>query len=285
MGRMFWSSDQEARQLVCRYLSIAQEIAGPAAKSGDLLGSCEVWECTLRMLVATVKGAKKLKADFRKVMESPDGLVSTQSRLNTIRDVVQPLLDEYESAPHVTVSREQSLRYIREFINLAIEIGAPSYNAGDQRGCYEVYACTARLLLKIVGGAEEAKDRLKRALETCLSLHDPDQQAWAMRRGFDDVLAGSFAGPVSDATPKMREYLSRAIQVGAPAYNAGDHHGCYQAYAATANLILETIPGSPQSKAVLREALRECESEGSASEQAWILRRAFDRLLTEEAEE
>ena len=37
------------------------------------------------------------------------------------------------------------LRVIRSYLALAIQIGAPAYNGGDHRGCYEVYACTARL--------------------------------------------------------------------------------------------------------------------------------------------
>ena len=32
---------------------------------------------------------------------------------------------------------------IRHYLSTAISIGAPSYNYGDHRGCYEVYACTA----------------------------------------------------------------------------------------------------------------------------------------------
>lgn len=281
---MFWWRDRKVRQLVHSYLSMAQEIAGPAAKTGDVVGACQVWECTLRLLVSTIKGAKDLKTAFRAVLESPDDVASPHHRLNVLLDVVQPVLDESEPPRYVTANREPALHYVRQFINLAISIGAPSYNAGDHRGCYEVYACTSRLMLKIVSGADAAKDRLRRALETCLALTDPNEQAWAMRGGFDDVLAGSF-GPVTDASPKIRKYLTRAIQIGAATYNAGDHEGCYQAYAATANLILETMAGSPQSKAVLLEALNECATEDNASERAWILRRAFDRLLAPESDD
>src|SRR5262245_7600616 len=80
------------------------------------------------------------------------------------------------------------LLVIRTYINLAIQIGAPAYNKRDHRGCYEVYACTARLLLHSVQGADEAKTLLRQALAEC-SLHvDVNEQAWIMRHAFDAIL-------------------------------------------------------------------------------------------------
>jgi hypothetical protein len=80
------------------------------------------------------------------------------------------------------------LNVIRSYLALAIQIGAPAYNFGDHRGCYEVYACTARMLLQAVKGADEAKERLKKALEECSTLTDVNRQAWAMRHAFDAIL-------------------------------------------------------------------------------------------------
>jgi hypothetical protein len=81
------------------------------------------------------------------------------------------------------------LDVIRFYLATAIQIGAPVYNAGDHRGCYEVYACTARMLLQAVQGADDAKRRLKEALERCSVVGDVNQQAWIMRHAFDAVLA------------------------------------------------------------------------------------------------
>lgn len=79
---------------------------------------------------------------------------------------------------------------IRSYLALAIQIGAPSYNAGDQRGCYEVYACTARLLLRTVKGptVDTAKTILTAALERSAVEVDVNEQAWTMRRAFDRIL-------------------------------------------------------------------------------------------------
>lgn len=77
---------------------------------------------------------------------------------------------------------------VRTYLTLAIQIGAPSYNCGDHRGCFEVYACTARMLLKALKGADAEKKVLKRALERCATATDVNEQAWIMRHAFDDLL-------------------------------------------------------------------------------------------------
>ncbi len=77
---------------------------------------------------------------------------------------------------------------IRSYLGMAIQIGAPSYNLGDHRGCYEVYACTARMLLKAVEGAEEEKEQLREALTRCALASDVNEQAWIMRHTFDAIL-------------------------------------------------------------------------------------------------
>lgn len=82
---------------------------------------------------------------------------------------------------------------IRSYLALAIQIGAPAYNLGDHRGCYEVYACTARMLVQAINGvaAEPAKHTLRAALQHCATLTDPNAQAWAMRHAFDTILGDS----------------------------------------------------------------------------------------------
>lgn len=77
---------------------------------------------------------------------------------------------------------------VRTYLAMAIQIGAPSYNHGDHRGCYEVYACTARMLIKAIKGAEAEKKVLRRALERCATMNDVNDQAWTMRHAFDDLL-------------------------------------------------------------------------------------------------
>jgi hypothetical protein len=88
------------------------------------------------------------------------------------------------------------LTFIRSYLSLAIQIGAPSYNLGDQRGCYEVYACTARMLLAGVKGADDARQTLREALQQCSTQLDVNESAWIMRRAFDAILGEETeAGP------------------------------------------------------------------------------------------
>ena len=81
------------------------------------------------------------------------------------------------------------LDMIRYHIALAVQIGAAAYNYGDHRGCYEVYACTARLLLQAVEGADDEKKLLRQALQRCATQLDVTQQSWTMRHAFDALLA------------------------------------------------------------------------------------------------
>ena len=77
---------------------------------------------------------------------------------------------------------------LRAYLALAIQIGAPAYNGGDRRGCFEVYACTARMLLRSIEAMTPEKTQLRAALEACAVEVDVDQQAWIMRRAFDAIL-------------------------------------------------------------------------------------------------
>ncbi len=82
------------------------------------------------------------------------------------------------------------MNVVRSYLALAIQIGAPAYNQGDQRGCYEVYACVARYLLKTIrgDGAGAATQVLAEALERAALEVDVNEQAWIMRRAFDKLL-------------------------------------------------------------------------------------------------
>jgi hypothetical protein len=81
-----------------------------------------------------------------------------------------------------------ALAVIRSYLAMAIQIGAPAYNGGDHRGCYEVYACTARLLLHSIKGADDFKRLLEQALKRASTVPDVNQQAWIMRHAFDAIL-------------------------------------------------------------------------------------------------
>ena len=90
--------------------------------------------------------------------------------------------------------------------------------------------------------------------------------------------------PSADTAPNLeqvKQQISRAISVGAPAYNAGDIKGCADTYAATAQtILLGNLPDQ------LRFNLDKCLEETNADAgnmnddaRAWALRRQFDAIL------
>jgi hypothetical protein len=99
------------------------------------------------------------------------------------------------------------------------------------------------------------------------------------------VFKGSGNGKPADPLGVIRYHLALAIQIGAPAYNHGDHRGCYDVYACTARLMLQAVQGAEEALEQLREALRECSTEPDVNRQAWIMRHAFDAILAEEEED
>ncbi len=76
--------------------------------------------------------------------------------------------------------------------------------------------------------------------------------------------------------------IYKALVVGAPAYNEGDHAGCYEVYRCTAEDILAGVLASSEhtaARARLAVALRRAAASESPTEAAWELRHGFDDLL------
>ncbi len=263
----------------------AVELGGRAAAAGDPVGAHDLFACAVR-LVRKVRGLSEV-ADFRleRALDEAESRSEPAERAAVLRDAFDSLLpdDEPEPVP------DDPLTATARFIELAISIGAPAYNLGDRQGCYDVYSCTARMILATLTGPDSARTRLRQALDECATLDDPDQQAWAMRHGFDAVLGTTGAAGPALAPNEVRQLLARAISIGAPAFNLGDSRGCYEVYACTARLLVHSASVASEIKDNLRKALEESSVIPDVARQAWILRHAFDALLggtpAEEGEE
>jgi len=74
-------------------------------------------------------------------------------------------------------------------IELAIERGAPLFNAGKPEACAAVYEVAARSLLEGFGDvlAEESANRLRKALRAIRKDHRARSQAWTLRHALDSV--------------------------------------------------------------------------------------------------
>jgi hypothetical protein len=263
------------------FLLAAVELGGRAITGGDALGAADLYACTAR-LARRVRGLSEV-ADFRleRALDESESDPAPAARAAVLRDAFDSLLpDSLEPEP----LPDEPLTITQRLIELAISIGAPAYNLGDLQGCYDVYACTARMILATQTGPDDARTRLRQALDECAALDNPNKQAWAMRHGFDAVLAmGGGTGPAL-APGDVRQLLAMAIGIGTPAFNLGDSRGCYDVYACTARLLLNS-GAADEVKEPLRKALQEACVLTDTARQAWVLRHAFDALLAAGAKE
>jgi hypothetical protein len=271
----FWNTNAGPLGTIRSHLAAALRIGIPAYDN-DLRGCCEVFACAARLVLRDVRGADEAKQDLALALRKAAGAADANQQARLLRRAFEDIIDGAVAVPPFpdAAAASDQLRVLREYLNLAIQIGAPSYDGGDQRGCYEVYACAARMLLAKVPGAEEPKSLLRGGLEQGAATGDPSQQAWILRHAFDAICLD-----LPEGTQVARRYLAAAIEIGAPAYNAGDPRGCYEVYACTARLVLNTVAGAEGAKKILRKAVQRCEGVSDVSRQAWILRDAFDAVL------
>jgi hypothetical protein len=257
-------------------LSTALRLGERATGTGDPAGAYALLACAAR-LARKVRGLSEV-ADFRleRALESAEGETEPEAQLEELQSGLESLIGEEVEAPPLP---DSPLAAAQALIGQAISIGAPAYNTGDHQGCFDVYSCTARAMLATIPELPEAAaNRLRAALNEAAELDDPDAQAWAMRHGFDAV--GDMSGTGEGVPPQqLRVMLSMAIAIGAPAFNGGDHRGCYEVYACTARLLVNTSATPEPMKDALRRALTEASVVPNVTRQAWIMREAFDALL------
>ena len=257
-------------------LAAALQLGGRAAGAGDHAGAYGLFACAAK-LARKVRGLGEV-ADFQleRALEAAESEGEPAGQAQELWAGLEALVgdeSEPEALPGVPLAAAQAL------VARAISIGAPAYNTGDHQGCYDVYSCTARAVLATVRDLPEAAaGQLREGLDKAAKLEDPDEQAWAMRHAFDAV--GDMGGTGEGVPPQqLRVLISMAIAIGAPAFNGGDHRGCYEVYACTARLLANTPAAPDAMKDALRRALTEASVVPNVTRQAWIMREAFDALL------
>jgi hypothetical protein len=77
----------------------------------------------------------------------------------------------------------------------------------------------------------------------------------------------------------IADRIQAAISVGAPAYNEGNHEGCYRAYAAAAVAIDHELQDCAQPRDALLAGVRKADKLVSFDDKAWAMRDAFDAVL------
>ncbi len=176
---------------------------------------------------------------------------------------------------------------------LGLYLGFLADSSGDPDGCCRIVACAVRLELTNIHLNENVRRQLMTLLGQPRVVADPVHRSWEMRRGLEQLL-GAQSGqdllnvPMGPHSPlrAVQIYLELAIQLGAPAYDAGDWLGCYEVYAAVARIMLKNHTDVPNSCASLNAALQKCEHQrNDASAQAWTMRYAFDAILSQGSDE
>ena len=269
------SSDADESNLLGPALPLlfaATDLGGRAADAGDPEGAYGLYACAAR-LARRVRGLAEV-ADFRleRALSQAEEEGDPDAQAAALRDAFDSLLPEVELAN----APADPLEAAQQFIGMAISIGAPAYNLGDRQGCYDVYSCTARMILATLAGAELT--RLREALDEADEFDDADAQAWAMRRGFDAVLEMGGGSGGGLAPVEVRRLLAAAIGIGAPAFNIGDARGCYEVYACAARLVVHS-GGAGEFTDLLRKALAEAAIIPEVGRQAWVMRNAFDAII------
>ncbi len=260
---------------------------GPALlAAGDPRGAHEVYDCAARLLLTALPAASAVRAATVAAMEAADFEPDPAARAELLQTLfLEALGDRLADADDAAENPDDAdeggpLDRAHGVIVKAISLGAPAFNQGNHRGCCEVYAATARLVLAAAATPTPARERLERALAEAAAVSDEHKKAWVLRDGLDAVLALTTGRSAPRVTPRdIRILISMAVQIGAPAYNLGDHRGCYEVYATTARLILQVARDAERERDVIRAALQSAAVVADVTEQAWVLRRAFDTIL------
>lgn len=178
------SVPDEPLAAVQHFIQMAISIGAPAYNLDDKQGCFDVYAATARMILAAVNGADVARTRLRAALDECDKLDDPDKQAWALRHGFDAVLDLSGAAgPPLAATA------IHVLLTAAVTVGAPAFNLGDARGCYETYACTARLLVHTASVPEAIRDRLRTALQEAAVLPEVARQAWVLRHAFDAILA------------------------------------------------------------------------------------------------
>ena len=153
------------------------------------------------------------------------------------------------------------------------------------------------------GGPRKA---LLEGVKRAAKLDANDDKAWAMRDAFDGLLevierrekAAGVDGPAKVRRRSIPRHplallkgcgaddlkaallgIARAIALGAPLYNEGNHAACYRSYESAARELSAQAPRCPGVRHALAEGVKRAGKLSANDDKAWALRDAFDGLI------
>ncbi len=182
------------------------ETAPPSLRASlDPKGAGDLDDVVARLLA---KNPDARYASAREVVTALRGWLELLSPENAPPTVAQPSLplSRQTRDPAVDATIVAALRR-------AITEGAPRYNAGDIRGCYELYRGVADGIARSSPDAVAVVARLNAACARAATRRDPTEAAWDMRYAFDDLLAAQAVVSCGDlATDEVARMASIAAK-------------------------------------------------------------------------
>ena len=176
----------------------------------------------------------ELDAIVQKLMAKrpDDRFQSARALLDALRSIkIEPEV----AKPRVTASIPSAVSRIEarpgvpaevvQSIQQAIIVGAPTYNAGDHAGCYEIYRQAASDLLEgalPIAEYTAAGVRLTLSVDRAAVCDNPTDAAWELRGGFDDVMHASTSAPARRAATWLGREIATANAIASQRYAAGD---------------------------------------------------------------
>lgn len=213
----------EVRALIVFYTNAAISMGAPAYNQRDHAGCHEVYAATARMLIETGKlpadAVARLQQGLSEASAADNSDKAAWAMRHALDDVRAPRSTRPTVAPGPSTDRPRGqepnagVASMKDMVRAAISIGAPIYDAGDPRGCFEIYATVARFLLRVSSPAPSvSRGHLKQALEESALMTSARDQAWALRRALDrvlverdlDVLPTTARAPLRTRSPLVR---------------------------------------------------------------------------------
>ena len=114
-------------------------------------------------------------------------------------------------------------------------------------------------------------------------ITDKQEGEFALEVAFVRAIVNDPSTEQNDTAAKKSpvEIMAKAISIGAPLYNAGNHEACAAAYEMTVYTLLNSeTPLAPDVTRALRKALREAEGMSSSTDRAWVLRFGMDEAMS-----
>jgi len=284
---------------VCGPIEAAIVRGAPAYNAGDYAGCARLYAQTATALAERelANGPVAARARLRAALARAGRSQNPSDAAWEMRYA----LDDLYQATHAQRPSESASGWVGVELALAEVIGGPRYAAGALDLIGDYYLALAEELAVALRAADPASaaaeyiDRVARSAASRgggqRSLAFLHESLSALGRGLDTTLVSAPPTTTGDggassfaACPALDLVASRivqALQVGVPAYNAGDPATCARVYRTASEQIIAELGAGPACAPVvqrLRAAIAEAAPK-DADGAAWALRRAFDQLL------